>query len=277
MSMLTSKVARMAIALCILTACGSPPAPPNSSPLHTSVRADNGPRIGSQSILAAGDLDTMRALVDATASGMVRQLGGAGDAQQCHPPYALGRNDCWPDQRSRPGEAYAALAIKPGFCEDATDPRVYLSGHSLVVQVGFSKRFNCHLQGVMALPTASLVSFSTDSLKPGLYSVSFRFVSGDETYNSDSTYLSIPSPRAVDQLTMENEATAALASVIGDHRVGLFSLARVDGAQVRALCGHAVAGPAYLVTLDPDLSAPRRQMAVMLAGSPPRACAARAI
>jgi hypothetical protein len=86
-----------------------------------------------------------------------------------------------------------------------------------------------------------------------------------------------PGPPAEDQPTVETEAAAALESVIGDHRVGFFSLARVDGGQLRGLCGETVSGPAYLATLDTDLSATPRRMTVVLAGPTPRACAAAAI
>ena len=141
------------------------------------------------------------------------------------------------------------------------------------MEVGFSKRFDCRINGVMALPTAALLSFPTRGMRPGLYRVSFRLVNGDETYESDSTYLSVPGPAGSDQQTIESEAGAALTSVIGDHRVGLFSVARVDGGQVEALCGRGVSGPAYLVTLDRDLSRDRRQMSVVLAGATPHTCA----
>jgi hypothetical protein len=265
-----------------LSGCGStqpqpPPAPQHSSALDARELTAPGPRIGGQSILAAGDLDTLRALVDASAAATVQQLGGLGNNYQCQRPYAMGRDNCWPGERSQTGQAYVAVAIGSGFCESWSAPRLYLSGQQLVVQIGISKLSNCRINGVMALPTAGLISFSTRALTPGLYGVSYRTVSDGETYQSDSTYLSVPSPAPKDQPTMEREAATALQAVIGDHRVSLFSLARVDGSQLQSLCGLTQPGPAYLATMDPDLSTTRRRMSVVLAGPTPRTCSATVI
>lgn len=276
-AMLDSRLVPAALALCLLAACGSPPAPVPGSALPTAQLTAGGPRIASQSIFAASDLDTLRALVDVAARATVQQLGGVTAGYQCRPPYALGEDLCWPHESSRPGEAYLALAMQAGFCEDASAPQVYVSGHRLAVQVRLSAVSGCHINGVLALPTASLVSFSTRGVEPGLYSVSFRFASDTELYNSDATYLSVPGPPAEDQPTVETEAAGALEGVIGGRRVGLFSLARVDGAQLQGLCGETVSGPAYLATLDTDLSATPHRMTVVLAGPTPRTCTAAAI
>ena len=270
LAMSKCKLAWLTISLCLVAACGPPPVP--GSALETKQLADNGPRIHDQSIFVADDVDTLRALVDASSSATIEQLGGAERSYQCRPPYALGQDFCWPGQRSQAGRAYIALVTQGGFCINASSPQVYLSAHHLVVQVRFSKAFNCHATGTLPMATASLISFATSGLKPGLYSVSFQFVSEDEIYNSGSTYLSLPGPPRGDQARMENEATAALNSVTGIRRVGLFSLTRVEGSQLQSLCGQTVSGPAYLAILDPDLSAARRQMTVVLAGPTPKTC-----
>ena len=263
--------------LLLVLACGSEAVPPGSTGVPMTVLASNGPRIGAQTILAANDLETLRALVDTTAAVTVRQLGGTPSAHQCTPPYAVDHDDCWPGQTSRPGRAYVALEIEGGFCDGVTASRTYTVDRHLIVEVSFSTRSGCVVRGTKALPTASLVSFPTKGLRPGLYRVSFRLVNDNETYDSDSTYLSIPGPPASDQQTIDSAARAAVAIIIGGNRVDLFSLARVDGAQLGSLCGMTVSGPAYLATLDPDLSATHRQMSVILAGSTPHTCATTSV
>jgi hypothetical protein len=145
-----SKLVWVTVGLCLLAACGAPPAPPHSSAVQTEELSEDGPRIGVESIFAASDLDTLRVLVDTSTETTVRQLGGAPSRYQCRPPYALGRDYCWPGKSSRAGQAYVALAIESGFCEHASAPQVYLSGRRLVVQVDLSKEFNCHVSGSIA-------------------------------------------------------------------------------------------------------------------------------
>lgn len=261
-----------ALAACALAACGSPPPPPGS-PIEVHLAAAGGPRIPNGAIFAANDLDTLRALVDAAEVGLAQQLGAAVVTHACRPPYTSTTGSCWPDQASRPGRAYVALDIQGGFCETEGAPRLGVSGTHLVLHVDFSEVFGCHAAGVLALPTASLVSFPTDGLRPGLYAVSYLFNYPKDSYRSYATYLSIPGPAPGAPDAMDREAAAALTAAIGPRPAGVFSVARVDGTQVGGLCGRTVAGPAYLVTYERDLDGTPRHMTVVLAGTEPTTCA----
>ena len=252
-----------------------PPAAPQSNDLLNASRA---PYIVSQSILAASDLETLRGVTDAMRD---RELLGEG-AGQCRPPYVEGRDVCWPGATSQPGRAYLALALADGWCQFPSRPQLYLlPGRRLLLEVGFSKGF-CYggaaaapLAGVhlvaASVPRASLVSISTTGLEPGLYAVSYRFLSASGTYDSDATYLSVPAPAAASQSTVEAQAAAIGANG------GAVSVARVAGDQVRDLCGMDVAGPAFLLTTGTELWLPHRQMTVVLAGPTPRTCVVTSI
>jgi hypothetical protein len=148
--------------------------------------------------------------------------------------------------------------------------RLAVSGTHIVLQFAFADLSGCHLNGSLALPSASLLWFPNDKLHPCLYSVSYVLQhSGGDTHHSDSTYLSVPSPAAGPPADLDREATSALTTVVGLRR-GILSVARVDGAQLAGLCGETVGGPANLVTYETD---PPRQMTVALAGPTPRTCA----
>lgn len=259
------------LGLTVLATCGNATSGPGK-PLETHLISADGPRIGNGAIFAAGDLTTLRALVDGSESMLAQQLGGVLVTHECQAPYKAPAGSCWPGRTSQPGQAYIALDIQGGFCETAGTPQLSLSGRHLELRVNFSDVSGCHLQGVLALPTASLISFRVDGLSSGLYSLSYLFQHPNDSYRSDSTYLSIPGPPTGTPDGMSREAASALASSIGSQRVGQFSLARVDGAQLAALCGLALPGPAYLAIYERDLSAKPRHMTVVLAGPVPRTC-----
>jgi hypothetical protein len=262
-----------------LAACGTPApvAPPGAVLDGTRVLASYGPRIPVGSIFAAGDLETLRALVDVSDAASVRQLGGAPQTHDCMPPYTSGTNLCWPGERTQPGQAYLAVYLDGGFCVTPGPPAVYASGDRLVLRVVFKGMSGCDVHGTVALPTAALVAFPTGGLRTGLYRVSYLFQQGGDDYRSPATYLSIPSPAAGSAAAMEADASAALASVVGGQRAGVFSIARVDGAQIGGLCGQAVAGAADLVTTETSTPSGSRRMTVTLAGPTPRPCAVSAI
>jgi hypothetical protein len=261
------KLLSAALAALALGACGTPPPP--GTPVTVRMVSERGPRIPNGGIFAAADLVTLRSLIDAVGSGLAGQVGGTVLRQVCLPPYTA----CWPDVTSQsPGQAYLALDVVGGFCVTEGTPQLGLSGTHLELYVPFSDVFNCHVSGSMALPTATLFSFPTGGLKPGLYSASFVLQYSNDTYTSASTYFSLPGPAAGPPVDMDGEATAALTSVVGTQKVGLFSLSRVDGAQVGRLCGTTVAGPAYLVTYEANPGESVQHMTVALAGPAPRTC-----
>ena len=266
------KLLSAALAALVLGACGAP-SPPPGSPLDVQMVSERGPRIPNGGIFAAADLLTLRSLIDAVDSGLVGQVGGTVVRHVCLPPYAESGGSCWPDVTSQPsGRAYLALDVQGGFCVTEGTPQLGVSGTHLELQIPFSDVFNCHVSGSMALPTATLFSFPTDHLSPGLYSASFVLQYSNDAYRSASTYFSIPGPAVGLPADMDREATDALTSVVGSQRVGLFSLSRVDGAQVGRLCGVTVAGPAYLVTYEANPGEEVQHMTVALAGPAPRTC-----
>ena len=262
------KLLSAALAALVLGACGAPPPPPGT-PVDVHTVSERGPRIPNGAIFAAADLVTLRALIDAVDSGLAGQVGGTVVRHGCLPPAEA----CWPDVTSQsPGQAYLALDVVGGFCVTEGTPELGRSGTHFQLQIPFSDVFNCHVSGSMALPTATLYSFPTDHLSPGLYSASFVLQYSNDAYRSASTYFSIPGPAVGLPADMDREATDALTSVVGSQRVGLFSLSRVDGAQVGRLCGVTVAGPAYLVTYEADPGESVQHMTVALAGPTPRTC-----
>jgi hypothetical protein len=261
------KLLSAALAALVLGACGA--APPPGTPLDVQMVSERGPRIPNGGIFAAADLATLRSLIDAVGGGLAGQVGGTAVRQVCLPPYTA----CWPDATSQaPGHAYLALDVQGGFCVTEGTPQLGVSGTHLELQIPFSDVFNCHVSGSMALPTATLFSFPTGGLKPGLYSASFVLQYSNDTYRSASTYFSLPGPAAGQPADMYREATGALASVVGTQRVGLFSMSRVDGTRIGKLCGTTVAGPAYLVTYEANPGEGVQQMTVVLAGPAPRTC-----
>ncbi|MBO0747729.1 MAG: hypothetical protein J2O47_05230 [Acidimicrobiaceae bacterium] len=267
----------VALGLGVLAACGSS-TPNPGTPVEIHQISARGPRIPNGAIFAAGDLDTLRALIDAGDSMLARQLGGSVVTHVCQPPYKTPGESCWPGRTSQPGDAYIALDIQgEGMCETASAPHLTVSGRHLQVGVDFSEVAGCHIQGVMALPSASLISLRTGGLRSGLYSVSYLFQYPKDSYRSDSTYLSIPGPPAGTPEGMSQEAALALVSIIGWQPAGVFSVARVDGAQLAALCGQALPGPAYLAIYERDLSATPRRMTVVLAGPVPRTCSTTSV
>jgi len=277
--MRAARLVAATLGLTLLAACGGPatpvpPAPAGGTPIETRLLpTSQDPYIPSPSIIAASDLDTLRAVVDA-----MRPADAQGPGP-CRPPYGYGGDDCWPGTRSQPGHAYLALDLVDGFCQLPSRPQLYvLPGRRLVLQVGFSKGF-CpgaadapppHAALLSAgVPRASLVSISTTGLTPGLYTVSYRFLAESAAYDSGPAYLSVPGPAAASQTAVED---ALLAIRAGD-RQPLFSVARVAGDQVGDLCGQRVDGPAYLVTTGSALAPPHRQLTVVLAGPPSHTCA----
>jgi len=266
------KLLSAALAALALGACGAP-SPPPGTPVRVQMVSERGPRIPNGGIFAAADLVTLRSLIDAVDSGLAGQVGGTVVRHICLPPYVGSGGACWPDATSQPpGQAYLALDVVGGFCVTEGTPELGVSGTHLELQIPFSDVFNCHVSGSMALPTATLFSFPTGGLKPGLYSASFVLQYSNDTYRSASTYFSLPGPAAGVPADMDREATDALTSVVGTQRVGLFSLSRVDGAQVGRLCGVTVAGPAYLVTYEANPGESVQHMTVALAGPTPRTC-----
>jgi len=260
-----------ALGLAVVATCGSSslPPPPPGTPLELHAAGERGPRIPNGAIFAASDLTTLRSFIDAGDTGLAGQLGGTGVGHMCMPPYTADGGPCWPDVTSAPGDAYVALDAQTGFCTDPGTPRLAVSGTHIELQVPYTVEFGCHINGSLAAPSAALFWFPTRGLKPGLYSVSFTLASTGDVYRSDSTYLSVPGPPAGSEADLDGEATAALTSVVGMRR-GIFSVARVDGAQLAALCGRTVVGPAYLVTYETETP---RQMVVALAGASPQTCA----
>jgi len=263
------RVVLAVLGLSVLAACGSSmPPPPPGTPLDLHEVSQAGPRIPNGAIFAAGDLTTLRSFIDATDFNMAQQLGGTSVRYECAPPAS-----CWPDMIYQPGRAYVALEADAGFCVQEGTPHLALTGTHIVLQFPYIQESGCHINGSVAAPSAALFSFPTDRLKPGLYTVSYVYQSTEDTYRSDSTYLSIPAPAAGAAAEMDREATAALGSVVRLRTSGLFSMSRVDGTQIAGLCGVTVAGPAYLVTYETDPGATPRHMTVALAGTTPRTCA----
>jgi hypothetical protein len=263
------KLLSAALAVLVLGACGGPPPPPGT-PLDIRMVSERGPRIPNGGIFASADLVTLRSLIDAVQGGLAGQVGGTVARHACLAPYA----DCWADVTSQsPGQAYLAVDVRGGFCVTEGTPQLGVSGTHLELQIPFSDVFNCHVSGSLALPTATLFSFPTGRLNPGLYSASFVLQYSNDTYRSASTYLSIPGPAAGLPADMDREAADALTSVLGAQRAGMFSMSRVDGAQLGRLCGTTVAGPAYLVTYEADPGGSVQRMTVALAGPTPRTCA----
>ena len=254
-----------------VVACGSPTPPHQGSSIPTDVLVHSGPRIPNGAIYSAGDLTTLKALVDAGNSIASQQLGAQPGTHQCMAPYSYGQDACWPAVQSSAGKAYIALALQAGFCETADPPEILASGFKLELTVVVHKQAGCHIAGVMTLPTASLVAFSTSALTSGLYAVDYVFQSDSDTYRSAATYLSIPSPTAGDQSAMEAAAVDALTRTIGTSDGGLFSESRVDGSTLQSLCGETTNSPEFLVTY---LSVSTRQMQVVLATSPTHKCTA---
>jgi hypothetical protein len=260
----------VALAALGLVACGSSmPPPPPGTPLALHAVDQAGPRIPNGAIFAATDLVTLRSLIDATDSSMAEQFGGTAVRYVCTSPPS----GCWSDVLYQPDRAYVALEGDAGFCVQDGTPQLALSGTHLELQLPYIQESGCHLNGTVAAPSAGLFWFPTGGLKPGLYTVSYVYQSTEDTYRSDSTYLSIPAPATGAAAEMDREATAALASVVGLRKSGLFSMSRVDGTQIAGLCGVTVAGPAYLVTYETDPGTTPRHMTVALAGTTPRTCA----
>ena len=239
------------------------------------VLAQFGPRIPNGTIYAAGDVSTLKALVDAGNSVASQQLGGQPrGTYQCMAPYTYTADMCWKGVVSSSGTAYIAFAIQGGFCQTTDSPQVFVSGFRLDLTITSHSVPNCRINGVLALPTAALIGISTSSLKPGLYAVDYVLKHDSDVYQSASTYLSLPSPGAADQSAMETGAVDALTHTLGTESNGLFSESRVDGSQLQTLCGEAPTGPQFLVTFA---SAASRQMKVELATAPPHACTATPI
>ena len=261
-----------------LLACGSQPPPhdphPNGTSIETRVLAQFGPRIPNGTIYAAGDVTTLKALVDAGNTIASQQLGGRPGTYQCMVPFTYNGEACWKGVVSSPGTAYIAFAIQGGFCQTTDSPLVLVSGFRLDLTITAHSVPNCRINGVVALPTAALIGISTGSLKPGLYSVDYVLKHDSDVYQSASAYLSLPSPTAADQSTMEAGAVDALTHTIGMQSNGLFSESRVDGTQLKALCDQAPSGPQFLVTFADSAT---RQMQVELATTPPHACTATSI
>ena len=268
------------VAVMGLLACASQPLPPNDphpngTSIETRVLAQFGPRIPNGTIYAAGDVTTLKALVDAGNSFASQQLGALPPGtHQCMAPYAYGAEGCWKGVVSSSGTAYVAFAIQGGFCQTTDPPQVFVSGFRLYLTITSHSVPNCRINGVVALPSAALIGISTDNLKPGLYAVDYVLKHDSDVYQSASAYLSLPSPTAADQSTMEAGAVDALTHTIGMQSNGLFSESRVDGTQLKALCDQAPSGPQFLVTFADSAT---RQMQVELATTPPHACTATSI
>jgi hypothetical protein len=273
------KFTALAVALLLLAACGTAGKPQDQGKrtLESKVLASYGPRIPDGAILAAGDLTTLRALVDATTEAMTRQVGAQQVQHQCSAPFVYGRDACWPGKASSDGHGYLALDIQGGFCINLDSTTVWVRDLHLEVETHFSKVNDCHANGVLAFPTASLIEFSTAGLPASLYSVSYSTYVAEDAYHSESTYLSMPSPAPAGQAAMESEAAAGLKAAVGAARTSIFSVSRVDGSQLDGLCGVAPAGPAYLATFASDPENGPRRMTVALAGEPARVCSVSAI
>ena len=237
--------------------------------MTVTVVSQSGPRIPNGSFYTADDLSTLRAIVDANAAFAAQQLGGSPGMYQCMAPFSLGRDVCWPGVDSSPDTAYIAIAYTGGFCETVDKPAVHVSDFKLDLTVTYHSVPNCRINGVMALPTAALLSFSTAALKAGLYSLDYIFLRDNDTYTSADTYLSVPGPVPTDQRATEAAALDALQRTIDSTTGGVFSESRVDGAQLQALCSETPAGPQFLVTFAASAT---RQMQVMLATAPPHQC-----
>ena len=222
-------------------------------------------------------MTTLRALVDAGDEVALGQLGGRAGEHWCSAPYVYGQNECWPKAASMNGQAYVALNISGGFCTTVETPQVYLVGARLEVRVSFASVANCRVNGVLALPSASLIGFDVRSLKAGLYGVEYVFDTNGDVYRSAETYLSVPSPQAVDQAAMEGEAVAAVNQTMNLRQDTLFSVTRVAGSALAGVCGGSVPGAVYLVTyvaLQARAASPgySRSMRVAAAGAMTREC-----
>lgn len=263
------------VALVVAAACATTTTPTHTGDsIETHVLAQSGPRLLNGAVYAAGDLNTLKALVDAGNAVAVTQVGGVASTRQCMAPFTNGHDVCWPGISSSAGRAYIAIAIQGGFCRTVDPPQAYVSGGHLELEVTYHDQSDCHIQGVLALPTASLIAISTSGLEAGIYSLDYVFESSTDTYRSAETYLSIPSPAGGDQAAMEADAISALERTVKTSNAGLFSEARVNGAQLGSLCGAAVEGTQFLVVyMDPST----RRMDVVLATPVPRICTATAV
>jgi hypothetical protein len=268
------------LALLVLAACGGTPpvkVKPVGRVIESRVESEAGPRIPVGSLFVAGDLATLRALVDGASEETARELGVRNSGKPCLTPDSAGPLTCWPKQTTRPDQAYAALYISGGWCQQRNSVTVSVQERHLYVAADFSAVPNCRIMGIMAMPTAALVSFSTKGLPAGLYEVSYSTSVDGDTYRSVSTYLSLPSPSADSQADMEAATAGALESAINAHGASLFSVSRVDGSQLQALCSAAPAGPTYLVIYPTARAGEPRKLNVVLAGSPVQICSTTSI